>query len=65
MWYVSADMQLYVAAFGLLILLHRHEKSGLAAIIGLLFFSMLFSGGLVYYMKLAPTLLSDHTINQE
>lgn len=65
MWYVSADTQLYVASFALLLLLHRCPKGGLAAITGLLFFSIAFSAAVTAFNQLSPTILTDHTINYE
>lgn len=63
MWYVSADTQLYISSFVLLLLLHKSPRGGLIATGGLLLFSIAFTAGVTLYNGLSPTILTDHMIN--
>lgn len=62
-WFVSADTQLYMASFFLLVILHRSPRGGLIAIGSLLFFSIVFSSAVTVYNEFSPTILTDHMIN--
>ena len=65
MWYVSADTQLYIFAFALLVILGKWPQAGLISIVTLLVISVGFSAGVTAVHRLSPTILTNHMINYE
>lgn len=62
-WYVSADTQLYISSFVLLLLLHKHPKGALITIGALLITSIAVTSAITLFYRLSPTILNDHLIN--
>ncbi|KAG8172008.1 hypothetical protein JTE90_010007, partial [Oedothorax gibbosus] len=59
-WYVSADMQLYLASLLVLLPMFKYEKIGVAINVMIIVISIVYSGVIAYLKRAIPTITITH-----